>query len=311
MIIGVTLLGIAIFLIPITTYLIYLSYHQIRKLIGIYIAEKNYPIDRVNFKYIPLRPVRSDIYIQEWEHALIIFDVSKTRISSNQKMYTGSTVGGIKIPFANTSFTSRKFYNKKGYTKYGESRVYVTNTSIRVYCYDEPHRWAAPIHAIVSTHLVGYGKSVDVEIQNEDIKDRFRIDFLSTREAVFFMNVVWNIKHNGWRYYNYMSKESEEYKDVEEKQITRWDVRRYNKELAMFPELKEKSWLEIEEEIRDKASWRKVKTKMNPKKKEIREGSGMERALECDEFVTLCSDDPKLKDEIDKLYPSSKKRRKN
>lgn len=267
------LIGIAIFLLPITLYFIFRFYNESRKLRGIYIADKYYGIDSVNFKDIPLRPIRKEIVTEDYEKTLVIFDVSSTKISSDQKMYTGANLGGIKLPFATAGFTSRKFYNKKGYVKYGESRLYLTNTSIRVYCYNEPFRWSVAIAKVVNANISGYGKSIELEVSwtgvnTTEIKERFVIDFLSTKEAIYFLNCLWTVNHRGWRYYRDLGLKDAEFIAYEDKTITRWDIKRIEKELKKYPELSDMSWQEIEVKLKMEKSMVKISKSYSPKEGE-------------------------------------------
>lgn len=258
MIFGIVLISFSIVLLPLLSYVTFLFYHNLRKLIGMYISEKYYPINNVVYENTPLIPIRTDVHLEEQECGLLIFDVTSNGVSTTQKMYTGSTIGGINIPFANVSFTSRKFYNKKGYSNYGEAKVYLSNMNVRVYCYDEPYRWTLPIHSIVETRISEYGTTVELEKNNTKTKDnfkdislaRYRIKFLSVDEAVYFMNCIWTIKKNGYKFYNELKSNDDVYKKSEYKAITRWDIKRLKNELKLYPELKNKSWIEIEKNIK-------------------------------------------------------------
>ena len=118
MILWITLISIGIFLIPITCLSIYWFYDSAMIYHGMRVWAKHYPIDSVKFKSIAMRPIRSDIKLPNHEKALLLFEVPSTGVAVNQKMYTGTTVSGINIPFAKIGASNRKFYNKKGWAKY-------------------------------------------------------------------------------------------------------------------------------------------------------------------------------------------------
>lgn len=285
-IIGISLIGFALFLIPLITFLTYKVYDESMKLRGIYISEKYYGIDNLNFENVPLRPIRKEIITNDYEKTLVIFDVASTKVSSEQRMYTGTNLGGIKIPFATAGFTSRKFYNKKGYTKYGESRLYLTNTAIRVYCFNEPFRWSVAIPNIVTANITRYGKSIELEVSligtnTNEIKERFEIDFLSTEEVVYFLNCLWTINHKGYRYYKDMNENFSDYNAFNDKIITRWDIKRIKNETKKYPELKNIPWQEIEKSLKEKNSIRKL-DQINNKNKTM-----MDKKLEQDILISI------------------------
>ncbi len=224
---------------------------------GMLIWKKVYPIDSVNFKSIPLKPIRCDVNMPSHENALLFFEVPSTAVAVNQKMYTGTSISGIGIPFAKVGASNRKFYNKKGFANYKDSRVYLTTVNIRAYSYDDPQRWSIPVHSVVEMRIVGYGNTVDIEMSNEYTKDnfndvsenRYRIKFYSKEEALYFIHAVWTVRFNGHQLYNNLKPSDEIFKHAEPKILTRRDRKFYERELSLFPELESKSWLEIHREL--------------------------------------------------------------
>lgn len=235
-------LSIAILFIPLIAYVTYILYVNIRILYGYYVAEENDHIDHANYETIPLSPIRVNIKFESGEWGLAFFDVTRIHLAQDQRMYSGSQIGSIPIPFGKVGFSSRKFYQRKNYITYKESFVTLTNSRIRIYAYNSPVFKQVLIHDIAWMRITEYGSTV--YIKTEDNLP-FQIRFRNTEEAVFFMNAVWTVKFNGFKYYSFTKKQQSEQTVVKPKAITKWDIKRNKKDIEKFPELETKTWREI------------------------------------------------------------------
>lgn len=232
----------AISLLPFLVIMICITYHQIRTLRGLYISRKYDHISNVDFETIPLLPIRVNINLPNSEHGLLIFDVTNIYIEQSQKMYTGTTIGGINIPFSTLGYTKRKFYQRKNYIKYNETNIVLTNMHVWINAYDDPLKIKFDIFNIESLSLCDYGKTV--KIKHEEAASH-KIKFKSVEEALYFINSIWTIKFNTHSFYKALRSQSKYLETYAPKAITKWDIKRLKQEYKKYPELKDKTWSEI------------------------------------------------------------------
>ena len=186
---------IAIAIIPFLGFMIYFLYIEIKIIKGSIIIKKVGRINQDNYNKIILNVIQTDYKLPRGQVAFNEFELKYTYKAQSQRMYTGDTKSGIKMPFFTLAFQKKRFYQLGGYIQHGPSKITITNKYIRLQGYKIPFKWKYRILDIEELSLVDDGKTVYLGLKEKAWPNK--LVFKNTKEAVLFINICWTIYNFG------------------------------------------------------------------------------------------------------------------
>ena len=182
---------ISIALFPLLIILIFFTYKEYKVILGIKQLRKSKNINIDHYEHLSLKEVPVDYRIVRGQKAFLVLELNNTYKAQAQRMYTGHTKGGIRLPFFTLSTQKKRFYQQGEFISHGPSKLTVTNRLIRIQ--GTPFRWTYNLKDIEQLKFIDNNKTLQLSTMRSAWP--VKMVFSTKDEAELFLNTVWTCYH--------------------------------------------------------------------------------------------------------------------
>lgn len=179
-------------LIPILVIFVFLTIKEIRVYIGLKNLKKVQFITPKKFTKIELKEIDVNYRLPVGQKPFFEFVVPKLEVAQKQRMYTGNTKSGIKLPFMSLSLQNRKFYDTNNFHSWGNARITLTNKLIRIIGLEE-HAIKREINLTNLEEIKFVDNEKTIQLNARTSSWPLKIKFSTKEEAIEFQNAIWSI----------------------------------------------------------------------------------------------------------------------